>query len=686
MFIGTSAMSWSDANEYCLGLGRNLISIHSDDDNVAAARLCLSVDHTSSYGCWIGLYDSGSHEYIWSDGSKSDYGFNESTGDPSYAFPWSTNEPSSTGEDCIHIWSNSDQWNDLTCTWSAYPLCKGAPSASPTMDPTSFPTTDPTVDTSTDALISWHCDDSSKLFVSRDRGTSWERQPVFSAPYSEVAVRGNNIVNISIDDSMHYAMDITVHSIPDNWVSVFQCGNSINDHYPTIWMSGSSGTANATYEGFYTSWSNAGSHGKFLEEGQTYHLEVIVNQSWLIVQVDGLATYSSAVSEHETFENVPCYLSNPWYTAAVCFVSGHRLDIFVITVCCWYDGSGCDCIGYPDILWCVFVLLFSTTFPLIYHVLTHSMTQGGDSSKSSSVLIEDIDPSTDIIRVHCDNSVSWGGFAATVNYQFTDYSTTNPIDDGAWTLVPDESISSSLDYYGPASDPPSIWTDTDLSGIADDAYWIWGDDFDIGTMVFEMRFSSTTDEPTTASPTTAEPTTAEPTTAQSTSGSPSAEPIMSPSNEPTASPTANHTTGWPTISEVIKRSATMHLNAAFSDLEFNADDNDMTNEELAEMIVESAMNLDSDSSLSNVDITIIEVREGSVIIDYTLESAVDGVVALALDNIEDTVGHNITILYGFVLTLEANTMISTTGEPEITNDAQETDTAFVSLSALCSHC
>merc|ERR1719295_2225794 len=316
MFIGTSAMSWSDANEYCLGLGRNLISIHSDDDNVAAARLCLSVDHTSSYGCWIGLYDSGSHEYVWSDGSKSDYGFNESTGDPSYAFPWSTNEPSSTGEDCIHIWSNSDSWNDLTCTWSAYPLCKGAPSASPTMDPTSFPTTDPTVDTSTDALITWHCDDSSKLLISRDRGTSWERQPVFSAPYSEVAVRGNNIVNISIDDSMHYAMDITVHSIPDNWVSVFQCGNSVNDHYPTIWMSGSSGTANATYEGFYTSWSNAGSHGKFLEEGQTYHLEVIVNQSWFIVQVDGLATYSSAVSEHETFENVPCYLSNPWYTAA----------------------------------------------------------------------------------------------------------------------------------------------------------------------------------------------------------------------------------------------------------------------------------------------------------------------------------------------------------------------------------
>ena len=294
-------------------------------------------------------------------------------------------------------------------------------------------------------------------------------------------------------------------------------------------------------------------------------------------------------------------------------------------------------------------------------------TQGGDSSKSSQVLIEDIDTSTDLIRIECENTMSWGGFAATVNYQFTDYSTTNPIDDGAWTLISDESVSSSLEYYGPTSDPPTIWADTDLSGISDDAYWIWGDDFDIGTMVFEMQFKSTTSEPTTASPTTAEPTTAEPTTEPS--DLPSAEPSISPSAEPSVSPTSGPTTGWPTMAEVVEESATMYLNADFSDLQSYADENGLSNEDVALMIVESAMNLDGDPSLSNVQITITEVREGSVIIDYTLESAVDGVVALALDNIEDTVGESITISDDFVLTLNSNTM-AITESPAPVEDAE----------------
>ena len=282
-----------------------------------------------------------------------------------------------------------------------------------------------------------------------------------------------------------------------------------------------------------------------------------------------------------------------------------------------------------------------------------------------------------MIRIECENSVSWGGFAATVSYQFNDYSTTNPIDDGAWTLVSDESVSSSLQYYGPTSDPPTIWADTDLSGISDDAYWIWGDDFDIGTMVFEMQFKSTTSEPTTASPTTAEPTTAEPTTGPT--DLPSADPSISPSTEPSVSPTSGPTTGWPTMAEVIEESATMYLDADFSDLESYADENGLSNEEVAQMIVESAMNLDGDSSLSTVEITITDLREGSVIIDYTLESAVDGVVALALDNIEDTVGEDITISDNFVLTLNSNTMVRTPAPVAVAenpSDAQGMNTRF----------
>lgn len=167
-------------------------------------------------------------------------------------YPWNTNEPNNVNEACIHIWRNYGTWNDLTCTWSAYPLCKGAPTTAPTTEPTSDPTTDPTVDTSTDALVSWHCDDSSKLFVSRDNGATWTRQAMFSAPYTDTPVRGKHIGNISIHDTMHYEMDVTVHSFPSGWGSVFHCGTIDTQRSPGIWMHPTSGTPGGTSEGFHT--------------------------------------------------------------------------------------------------------------------------------------------------------------------------------------------------------------------------------------------------------------------------------------------------------------------------------------------------------------------------------------------------------------------------------------------------
>ena len=283
---------------------------------------------------------------------------------------------------------------------------------------------------------------------------------------------------------------------------------------------------------------------------------------------------------------------------------------------------------------------------------------------TGEVWIEDIDPTVDVIRVHCTNSGGgYGGLMATVHYQFDDYPTTDPIDDGAWTYIADESSADSFEYYGPKSDPPSRWSSPAFDGISDDAYWIWGRDgasITTGTMVFELQFQDVTQAPTTAAPTTAEPTTdpsADPTT--SPSNNPSPAPTTSPSLAPSAAPTADPTTPWPTLAEVIEESATMYLEADFSDLQSYADENGLSNEDVALMIVESAMNLDGDPSLSNVQITITEVREGSVIIDYTLESAVDGVVALALDNIEDTVGESITISDDFVLVLDKNKPVTT---------------------------
>jgi len=74
-------------------------------------------------------------------------------------------------------------------------------------------------------------------------------------------------------------------------------------------------------------------------------------------------------------------------------------------------------------------------------------------------------------------------------------------------------------------------------------------------------------------------------------------------------------------------------------------------------IVESAMNLEEDSVLNAVEITISEVRESSgVIIDYSLESNIADLMSLAISNIDDMVGETISFGDGFELDLDTNTI------------------------------
>merc|ERR1719216_745413 len=78
------------------------------------------------------------------------------------------------------------------------------------------------------------------------------------------------------------------------------------------------------------------------------------------------------------------------------------------------------------------------------------------------------------------------------------------------------------------------------------------------------------------------------------------------------------------------------------------------------------MDLD-DSQLDNVVITITDVREGSVIIDYSLESNVPDLVSSAMSNIDDMLGETITIGDDFELDLDSNEMVIETANADIEN-------------------
>jgi hypothetical protein len=138
--------------------------------------------------------------------------------------------------------------------------------------------------------------------------------------------KGSIIGTIEIGEEMHFRMDVTIHSIPSGWASIFHCGTSDSIRMPGIWLYSHSGTDGAFHEGFTTIWShddngNDFDNTEYFNLGQTYHLEIdIMESSWTVTQ-DGVVQFSKSKGDHTTYDSMVCYASNPWYPAADVTVS-----------------------------------------------------------------------------------------------------------------------------------------------------------------------------------------------------------------------------------------------------------------------------------------------------------------------------------------------------------------------------
>merc|ERR1719433_319058 len=111
-------MNQSDAVQYCQSRGHDLVSIHNDFQMNVTNKLCL----TRGGGCWIGLRNNdtaGDGQWIWSDGTALDYGFNDD-GTPTIGqWPWDDSEPNNNynAEDGVVLLSNGHGWNDYPGHW-----------------------------------------------------------------------------------------------------------------------------------------------------------------------------------------------------------------------------------------------------------------------------------------------------------------------------------------------------------------------------------------------------------------------------------------------------------------------------------------------------------------------------------------------------------------------------------------
>lgn len=104
-----------------------------------------------------------------------------------------------------------------------------------------------------------------------------------------------------------------IHSLSSDFENVIHCGSTNNYRLPTIFIRESSGLYVMLAEGNIYS-PLAGGYGFYYDTLLTdtiYHVEMIYNQTWFTLNVNGATVLSQAKSSHSQRLNVPCYASFP---------------------------------------------------------------------------------------------------------------------------------------------------------------------------------------------------------------------------------------------------------------------------------------------------------------------------------------------------------------------------------------
>ena len=127
---------------------------------------------------------------------------------------------------------------------------------------------------------------------------------------------GTEIGYVTIRDSMHLEMDIRIKAFPESGMgNILQCGSITQNRYPGIWIHSEEGIGFDVRFSDQDNWNN-GPYTGAVTTNQWYHLEMNITQSTFRVTVDNEIKYDASKSRHDTYQDMMCYLGNPWDPAA----------------------------------------------------------------------------------------------------------------------------------------------------------------------------------------------------------------------------------------------------------------------------------------------------------------------------------------------------------------------------------
>ena len=178
--VGSSAMTWNEAENYCSSQGSNLVTIVNASTYDYLKSLCRSNPAGGATGCWIGLHYEAS-SWSWSDGSILTFGFNPDASPTNGVYPWGQGEPNNANEDCVNLFvGQSLTWNDAPCNNLNVPICN--PILSITASPTA-PSLQPTTSQPTQQTISPTTFAPTSLTVSPTQSPTTAQSLLLTAIY-----------------------------------------------------------------------------------------------------------------------------------------------------------------------------------------------------------------------------------------------------------------------------------------------------------------------------------------------------------------------------------------------------------------------------------------------------------------------------------------------------------------------